>query len=187
MRSGSAVAGLGADIRALDADPLDEDALDGGAPRRSSGPRCSSATRAPRCARERRRRPAPGCATPSPGAWNATRALVNAQLAPAGFGKVDADRPAARATAPARRRPARRSRTSRARPASSGRGSGSASSSCARATSTSEHALAQVVAYLASAGRRLRLSGCVDRPGARAGHRLAGKRLVPREGHKLPR
>ena len=75
---------LGADVRMLDADPLDEDALTAAAAalERATVLVCDAG------ALMRAAQPGAGLRDAVAGAWNATRALVNAQLAPSGFGKV---------------------------------------------------------------------------------------------------
>jgi citronellol/citronellal dehydrogenase len=138
------LAGLGADARVLDADPLDEDAVSQAAAAIElatvlvcdTGPlmRAGATT---------------GLRDALAGAWNATRAIVNARLSPAGFGKVILLAP-------------------RPRDGAGAGAAGAALENLARTTSvewarlgirvvvvrpadaTSEHALAQLVAYLAS-------------------------------------
>ena len=155
------LAALGADVRRLDADVLDEEALTAEAAQLElatvlvcdAGPLMRA-----------RKESAAGLRDAVAGAWNATRAIVNAHLEPAGFGKVmliaprPADGPGARAAGAALENLARTTGVEWAR-------LGIRVVVVRPRDVTSETALAQLIAYLASPAGDY-FSGCVIDLGA---------------------
>lgn len=149
----SVLGGLGADVRRLDADLLDEDAVSAAAQaiERATVLVCDAGAAM--------RGTAEGLRAAVEGSWTATRAVVNAHLAPAGFGKVvlvaprPADGPDAAAAGAALENLARTTAVEWAR-------LGIRVVAVRPRDITSDDALAQCVAYLASPAGDY-FSGCV--------------------------
>jgi len=162
---------LGADVRHLEMDPLDDDAVtaaaqaldratvlvcDAGAAMRAAS--AAGAASEPGAA-ETASNPTDGLRAAVEGAWTATRAVVNAHLAPAGFGKVvlvaprPCDGPDAAAAGAAFENLARTTGVEWAR-------LGIRVVAVRPRDITSDEALAQCVAYLASPAGDY-FSGCV--------------------------